>query len=159
MRSTKVNAAPNRTTAERAGLYAIANEICGDEATQEEALGMKPMTDPVVVYTPKPAMPDYVEHATNVPRSGLLSAEAVVMEFEQTAKEIEKLGQELQAQAAKASEAQTVLATALADLTKTAQAYRDEAARVFKEIEAVTTKASEASALAAELRDKIARDD
>jgi hypothetical protein len=105
---------------------------------------------------PSSALPDYVTHAPNTPRTGMLSAEAVVMEFEQTAKEIEKLGEELRHAAKRAEEAQAVLAKSMADLTATAKAYRDEAARVFAQVEAVTTKASEASALCATLREQIA---
>jgi hypothetical protein len=152
-------------SASRLGLEAIANELSPpqavdlDEARAERALGMKPLPDPVVHFAPQGpplALPEYVSHNGDTPRSGMISAAAIVHEFEATAREIEKLGEELKAAQARAAEGQEVFAKALADLTSTAAAYRKEAVVVFQRVENVTTKASEASALAQELRNKIA---
>jgi len=109
------------------------------------------------VYTsPQPqALPDYVKHNEDATRTGMLSAHAIVLEFESAAGEIEKLGEELKAAQLRSEDAQNMLAKALKDLTATAKAYRDEAARVFSHVEHVTTKAAEASVLCAQLRDKV----
>lgn len=155
----------NNKSAARIGLEAIAHELAPpaavdlDDAVRERELGMKPLPDPVVHFAPQGpplTLPDYVSHNGDTPRSGMISAAAIVQEFEATAKEIEKLGEELKAAQAKAAEGQAVFAKALADLTNTAAAFRKEAVAVFQRVENVTTKASEASALAQELRNKIA---
>ena len=128
-----------------------------DEVERERQLGMKPMPDPVEHFAPPLALPEYVKHNGDAPRSGMLSAAAIVQEFEATAKEIEKLGAELKAAQERAAHGQEVYAKALTDLTNTAAAFREEAKRVFQQVEDVTAKASEASVLAQELRNKIAQ--
>src|ERR1700739_4461908 len=50
---------------------------------------------PPNVGAPTLAMPDYVEHRDGTTEIGKLSAEAVVREYEATAKEIEAMGTEL----------------------------------------------------------------
>src|ERR1700739_2925234 len=47
------------------------------------------------VTSPALGMPDYVEHREGATEIGKLSAEAVVREYEATAKEIESMGTEL----------------------------------------------------------------
>ena len=80
-------------------------------------------------------MPDYVEHQNGVPRVGALSAEAVVRDYENAAKEIEAMGAEL-ISAAKKCEAMTAeVHNAIAYMRDTAAAYREEAKKIFKRIE------------------------
>jgi hypothetical protein len=82
------------------------------------------------------ALPDYVEHQEGVPRVGALSAEAVVRDYEAAAKEIESMGAEL-IDAAKKCEAMTAeVHSAIAYMRDTAAAYREEAKKIFKRIEA-----------------------
>ena len=82
------------------------------------------------------ALPDYVEHQEGVPRVGTLSAEAVVRDHEAAAKEIEAMGAEL-IDAAKKCEAMTAeVHDAIAFMRDTAAAYREEAKKIFKRIEA-----------------------
>src|SRR5499427_7937198 len=81
-------------------------------------------------------MPDYVEHQNGVPRVGALSAEAVVRDYESAAKEIEAMGAEL-ISAAKKCEAMTLeVHNAIAYMRDSAAAYREEAKKIFKRIEA-----------------------
>ena len=82
------------------------------------------------------ALPDYVEHQDGVPRVGVLSAEAVVRDYEAAAKEIESMGVEL-IDAAKKCEAMTAdVHDAIAYMRDTAAAYREDAKKFFKRIEA-----------------------
>jgi hypothetical protein len=82
------------------------------------------------------ALPDYVEPQEGVPRVGALSAEAVVRDYEAAAKEIESMGAEL-IDAAKKCEAMTAeVHNAIAYMRDTAAAYREEAKKIFKRIEA-----------------------
>ena len=82
------------------------------------------------------ALPDYVEHQEGVPRVGVLSAEAVVRDYEAAAKEIESMGVEL-IDAAKKCEAMTAdVHDAIAYMRDTAAAYREDAKKFFKRIEA-----------------------
>lgn len=90
---------------------------------------------PPAVRTPLVPMPSYVEHAEGVNDVGRLSAEAVVRDYEAAAKEIETMFSEL-TDAAKRCE--TMVAAVLqnaAEVKETAMAYREEAKRVFEEIE------------------------
>jgi hypothetical protein len=81
-------------------------------------------------------LPDYVEHQDGVPRVGVLSAEAVVRDYEAAAKEIESMGAEL-IDAAKKCEAMTAdVHDAIAYMRDTAAAYREDAKKFFKRIEA-----------------------
>jgi hypothetical protein len=81
-------------------------------------------------------MPEYVVHREGVTRAGALSAEAVVRDYEAAAKEIEAMGAEL-ISAAKKCEAMTAeVHNAIAFMRDTAAAYREEAKKIFKRIEA-----------------------
>jgi hypothetical protein len=80
-------------------------------------------------------MPDYVEHLEGVSRVGALTAEAVVRDYESAAKEIEAMGAEL-ISAAKKCEAMTAdVHSAIASIRETAEAYRQEGKKIFKQIE------------------------
>lgn len=84
---------------------------------------------------PTTTLPDYVEPQNGVPRVGALSAEAVVRDYEATAREIEAMGAEL-IDAAKKCEAMTAeVHNAIAYMRDTAKAYREEAKKIFKRIE------------------------
>src|SRR6476469_7518112 len=82
-----------------------------------------------------PNMPDYVEHREGATEIGRLSAEAVVREYEATAKEIESMGGEV---IERVKECETLSRNALAviaELNEVAARYREEAKRVFEHIE------------------------
>src|SRR5664279_2992044 len=90
---------------------------------------------PPAVRSPNLAIPDYVEHRDGVTEIGKLSAEVVVREYEAAAKDIETMGAEL-IDLAKRCEATTRDALVVTDdLKEIAGRYREEAKRVFLEIE------------------------
>jgi hypothetical protein len=102
------------------------------------------------------AMPDYVEHRDGATEIGKLSAEAVVREYEATAKEIESMGTEL-LERVKQCEAMTRDALAVTDeLKEVAARYREEAKRVFEHIETCSLVVAEARKTCTDLKDKIA---
>ncbi len=84
------------------------------------------------------SMPNYVEHQDGVPRSGALSAEAVVRDYETAAKEIEAMGAELISAAQKCEAMTAEVHNAIAYIRDTAAAYREEAKKIFKRIEDCT---------------------
>jgi hypothetical protein len=101
-------------------------------------------------------MPDYVEHRDGATEIGKLSAEAVVREYEAAAKEIEAMGAEL-IERVKQCEAMTRDALAVSeDLKETAERYREEAKRVFVQIENCSLVTAEVHKTCTELREKIA---
>jgi phosphoglycolate phosphatase-like HAD superfamily hydrolase len=111
---------------------------------------------PPRVGSPDIAMPDYVEHRDGATEIGKLSAEGVVREYEAAAKEIEAMGAELTA-LAKHCEATTRDALAVIDeLKETAGRYREEAKRVFLQIENCSLLMAEVRKTCAELKEKIA---
>src|SRR5271154_2482508 len=108
------------------------------------------------VGSPAIAMPDYVEHRDGATEIGKLSAEGVVREYEAAAKEIEAMGVEL-AELAKQCEATTRDALAVTEeLKETAGRYREEAKRVFLQIENCSLVTAEVRKTCAELKEKIA---
>lgn len=112
-------------------------------------------TDAPIVGAPDLAMPDYVEHRDGATEIGKLSAEAVVREYEAMAKEIESTGTEL-LERVKQCESMTRDALAVTDeLRQCAAHYREEAKRVFEQIEACSLVVAEARKTCTDLKDKI----
>jgi hypothetical protein len=111
--------------------------------------------DPPTMGAPTLAMPDYVEHRDGATEIGKLSAEAVVREYEATAKEIESMGTEL-LERVKECEAMTRDALAVTtELKEVAARYREEAKRVFEHIESCSLVVAEARKACTDLKDKI----
>jgi hypothetical protein len=103
-----------------------------------------------------PAMPDYVEHRDGATEIGKLSAEAIVREYEAAAKEIEAMGAEL-VERVKQCEAMTRDAFVVTeDLKETAERYREEARRVFVQIENCSLVTAEVRKTCTELKERIA---
>jgi hypothetical protein len=111
---------------------------------------------PQRVRAPSIAIPDYVEHREEATEIGKLSAEAVVREYEAAAKDIEAMGAEL-IQRAKQCEAMTRDALAVTEeMKETAARYREEAKRIFMQIENCTRMTAEVRKTCIELKEKIA---
>jgi hypothetical protein len=108
------------------------------------------------VRAPTIAMPDYVEHCEGATEIGKLCAEAVVREYEAAAKDIEAMGAEL-IQRVKQCEAMTRDAlTVTEEMKETAARYREEAKRIFLQIENCTRMTAEVRKTCIELKEKIA---
>lgn len=111
---------------------------------------------PPSIRAPDLAMPDYVEHRDGATEIGKLSAEAVVREYEAAAKDIEALGVEL-IECVKQCEAMSRDALAVTEeLKQTAERYRNEAKRVFLQIENCSLMTAEVRKICNELKEKIA---
>lgn len=111
---------------------------------------------PPTLIAPSIAMPDYVEHREGVTEIGKLSAEAVVREFETAAREIEAMGTELM-QLVRRCAAMTHNAFAVTDeLKDVAARYREEAKRIFLQIEDCSLVTAEISKTCTELKEWIA---
>jgi hypothetical protein len=108
------------------------------------------------VGAPPLAMPDYVEHSAGATEIGKLSAEAVVREYEAAAKEIEAMGAGLIERIAQC-QAMTREAFAVTDeLKQIAERYREEAKRVFLQIESCSQITAEVRQTCIDLQEKIA---
>jgi hypothetical protein len=111
---------------------------------------------PPRVRAPALSMPDYVEHRDGATEIGKLSAEAVVSEYEAAAKDIEGMGAEL-IDLVKQCEAMTRDALAVTEeMKETAARYREEAKRIFLQIENCTLMTAEVRKTCTELKEKIA---
>jgi chromatin segregation and condensation protein Rec8/ScpA/Scc1 (kleisin family) len=111
---------------------------------------------PPRVRAPALSMPDYVEHREGATEIGKLSAEAVVREYEAAAKDIEAMGAEL-IERVKQCEAMTHDALAVTEeMKETAARYREEAKRIFLQIENCTLMTAEVRKTCTELKEKIA---
>jgi hypothetical protein len=102
------------------------------------------------------AMPDYVEHREGATEIGRLSAEAVVREYEATAKEIESMGLEVIERVKECEALSRNALTVIGELNDVAKRYREEAKRVFDHIENCSLLVAEVRKTCAELKDKIA---
>jgi hypothetical protein len=111
---------------------------------------------PPRVRAPALSMPDYVEHRDGATEIGKLSAEAVVREYEAAAKEIEAMGGEL-IERVRQCEAMTRDALAVTqEMKDTAARYREEAKRIFLQIENCSLVTAEVRKTCTELKEKIA---
>ena len=111
---------------------------------------------PQKVSAPALAMPDYVEHRDGATEIGKLSAEAVVREYEAAAKEIEAMGAEL---IERVTQCEAMARDAFAvteELKEIAERYREEAKRVFVQIENCSLVTAEVRKTCTELKEKIA---
>ena len=111
---------------------------------------------PPRVAAPILSMPDYVEHREGATEIGKLTAEAIVREYEAAAKEIEAMGAEL-VERVKQCEAMTRDAFGVTEeLKETAERYREEARRVFVQIENCSLVTAEVRKTCTELKERIA---
>ena|ERR1700712_4097136 len=94
---------------------------------------------PPRVNAPSLSMPDHVEQRDGITRIGQLSAEAIVREYEAAAREIEAMGAEV-----------------LEGVNETAARYREEAKRIFLEIQNCSSVTTEVRKLCVEMKNKIA---
>ena len=108
------------------------------------------------VRAPALAMPDYVEHSEGATEIGKLSAEAIVREYEAAAKEIEAMGAEL-IERVKQCENMTRDALGVTEeMKETAARYREEAKRIFLQIESCSQVTAEVRKTCTELKERIA---
>jgi hypothetical protein len=111
---------------------------------------------PAMVRTQSLAMPNYVEHREGATEIGKLTAEAVVGEYETAAREIEGMGAQL-IDCIKRCEAMTRDAfLVIEEMKETAARYREEAKRVFLQIENCTLMTAEVRKTCIEFKEKIA---
>ena len=130
-----------------------------EAAVRDRPPAREPRYDDVAaprVSAPALAIPEYVEHQDGATEIGRLSAEAVVREFEAAAKEIEAMGAEL-IERVKQCEAMTRNAfTVSEELKEAAARYREEAKRIFNEIENCSQMTAEVRKTCTELKQRIA---
>lgn len=112
-------------------------------------------TVPAAVRTP--VIPEYVVHRDGVSQVGKLSAEAVVLEYESAAREVEAMGAHL-IERVKQCEAMTKDALcAIDEMRETANRYREEGKRVFMQIEDCALITAEVRATCEAMKSKITR--
>ena len=134
-----------------------ANRLEGEvrEAVQQSsphihALDLVPRT------TVAPPVPDYVSHRDDVSEIGKLSAEAIVKEYEETAKEIESIGDVVKDMVQRCEQLAASASTILKEIRSTAAHYRKEGKRMFQEIESCSSTTDEVRRLCQSFRDKVA---
>jgi hypothetical protein len=141
----------------------VTNIIDLEKEIEAEFLNSPPTRDqhsmevaPPRLRAPTIAIPDYVEHCEGATEIGKLSAEAIVREYEAAAKDIEAMGAEL-IERVKQCEAMTRDALAVTEeMKETAARYREEAKRIFLQIENCTRMTAEVRKTCVELKEKIA---
>jgi hypothetical protein len=111
---------------------------------------------PPRVGAPALAMPDYVVHREGATEIGKLSAEAVVREYETAAKEIETVGAELFERVKQCEEMTRAGLIVIQDMKETAARYREEAKRLFVQIEKCSQVTAEVRKTCSDLKAKIA---
>ena len=111
---------------------------------------------PPAVRAPALSMPDYVEHRDGATEIGKLTAEAVVREYEAAAKEIEAMGTDLIDLVRQCEAAARDALAVTEELKETAGRYREEAKRVFFQIENCSLVTAEVRKTCNELKQRIA---
>ena len=106
--------------------------------------------------TPPPPVPEYVVHRDDVSEIGKLSAEAIIKEYEETAKEIEAMGGVVREMVQRCEQLSATAAAMLKDIKATATRYRKEGKRIFNEIESCSSATDEVRRMCESFRDKIA---
>ena len=112
--------------------------------------------EPAAPMPDSASMPDYVEHREGATEIGKLTAEAIVREYESAAKEIEAMGAEL---IERVKQCETMTRDALAvtqEMKETAMRYREEAKRIFVQIEDCSLMTAEVRKTCTELKERIA---
>lgn len=135
------------------------NEVDGDVVRQLEndiaGLMSSPADDPRSYAPPANRvmpLPEYVTHRDGVSEIGMLSAEAVVREYENAAKEIEAMGKET---AKRCVEITANVVNMLEDVRTTAAHFRKEAQRIFNDIESCSVLTEEVRTTCGALKKKI----
>jgi phage host-nuclease inhibitor protein Gam len=103
-----------------------------------------------------PRVPDYVSHREDISEIGKLSAEAIVKEYEETAKEIETMGNVVREVVQRCEQLTSAASAMLTDIRATAERYRKEGKRMFTEIESCSSATDEVRRLCEAFRDKLA---
>lgn len=137
-----------------------ANRLEGEvrEAVQQSHSHLQP-----VELVPRtflaPPVPEYVSHREDVSEIGKLSAEAIVKEYEETAKEIETMGDVVREMVQRCDQLTSNASAMLKDIKATAARYRKEGKRMFTEIESCSSATEEVRRMCGSFRDKIAARD
>lgn len=127
------------------------------EGDIREAVQQRPPHIQAVESMPRvPTVPEYVSHHDDATEIGRLSAEAIVKEYEVTAKEIEAIGEFVKEMAQRCEQLTTSASDMLKEIKTTAARYRKEGKRIFNEIESCSSATDEVRQLCGMFRDKIA---
>ena len=129
------------------------NEVAED--IEKEMARIAPHRPEPAYGTPSPPLPAYVEHRAEVSEIGRLSAEAIIRDFEATAKEIEAMGEVVKGMVQRCERLTASASTMLDDIKSTAVRYREEGKRIFNEIESCSATTDDVRRLCEAFRDKI----
>jgi hypothetical protein len=121
-------------------LSLVEHEVVAPDRRSPPAYEQLPVVFPPMVRTRSNAMPYYVEHREGATEIGKLSAEAIVGEYETAAQEIEGMGAHF----------------VIEEMKATAARYREEAKRVFLQIENCMLMTAEVRKTCIEFKEKIA---
>ncbi len=127
------------------------------EEDVREAVTQRPHIQ-AVDHTPRtapPPVPEYVSHREDTTEIGRLSAEAIVKEYEETAKEIEAMGGMVREMVQRCEQLSASASAMLKDIKGTAARYRKEGKRIFNEIESCSSATDEVRRMCESFRDKI----
>ena len=127
------------------------------EEDVRDAVAQRPHIQ-AVEYAPRtapPPVPEYVSHREDVTEIGKLSAEAIVKEYEETAKEIEAMGGMVREMVQRCEQLSASASAMLKDIKGTAARYRKEGKRIFNEIESCSSATDEVRRMCESFRDKI----
>jgi hypothetical protein len=125
------------------------------EGDIQEVVHQRPHIQAVESIPRALAVPEYVSHHDDATEIGKLSAEAIVREYEVTAKEIEAMGEFVKEMALRCEQLSTSASVMLKDIKATAARYRKEGKRIFNEIESCSSATEEVRQLCGTFRDKI----
>ena len=106
------------------------------------------------VRTPS-TLPDWAKHVEGVPRVGELSATAIAVDWEATAKQIETMGKDLMGLVEQCENQTKTILDAIKYINETATHYREQAKQVFEQIENASILTESVRSACVEMREKI----
>ena len=100
-------------------------------------------------------LPEWVKHVEGVPRVGELSATAIAVDWEATAKQIETMGKDLMGLVEQCENQTKTILDAIKYINETATYYREQAKQVFEQIENASILTENVRKACVEMREKI----
>ena len=137
-------------------LSLVEHEVVAPDRRSPPAYEQLPVVFPPMVRTRSNAMPYYVEHREGATEIGKLTAEAIVGEYETAARDIEGMGAQLIDCVKHCEEMTRDAFLVIEEMKATAARYREEAKRVFLQIENCTLMTAEVRKVCTEFKQRLA---
>jgi DNA-directed RNA polymerase subunit F len=137
-------------------LQRLAADLELEEPFEPQRLAAVPAVDYAPPRHRAVGLPSYVQHKEGLGQLGILSAEAVVQQYEIAAKEVEAMGDEMKQVATRCEEIIASAHSAMQHAKDIATQYREDAKRIFEDLENYALLTQDVARTCQTIRQKIA---